>query len=162
MFKVKFEFKELDNFSKRLKESDELRKHFKTITREVASVLKEFMKSNTPVKTGTLRAGWDTQGGKMSYTVRATKDGYSVTLYNRVPYAGAVNYGHYSYNQFGGPYEVKNRTVPYYDGNSDDTFVYGHFFVEKGMLQLENNPSIIDDIIEDELGKWWGWCVSGK
>lgn len=161
---VKFDFSELEQFGKNLKNQREVSKHFKAATRELTDALKTAIKANTPVKTGTLKAGWDTNGGRASYTVRRNKNGYSVTLYNRVPYAYYVNYGHYSYNQFnvgGAPYTVKNRTVPYYDGCSDDTFVFGHFFIEKAILQMENSSEIMETIISNNLEKWWGWCVNG-
>jgi hypothetical protein len=160
--KVKFDFKELERFNDKLQDKAELHKHYRVICKELADELKKVVKSKTPVKTGNLKSGWD---GQKSYLIRKNKNGYSITLYNRVPYADAVNYGHYSYNQFnvgGEPYVVRNRHVPYYDGNSDDTFVFGHFFVEKSVLELENNPAVLEQIMEKELLKWWRWCVNGK
>lgn len=162
--KVKFDFRELDDFRKRLSSNKKLSSHWKEATRELADVLKEMIKNNTPVKTGKLKRGWDAQGGKASYTIRVSKNGYSISLYNRVEYAEAVNYGHHSYNQFGGPWIVndENRTVEYTRGESGATFVYGHFFIERSIEELQRNPDLVYKIIGDELGKWWGWCVNGK
>lgn len=162
--KVKFDFRELEDFRKRISSNKKLNEHWKEMARELADVLREMIKNKTPIKTGKLRSGWDSQGGKVSYTIRTSKNGYSISLYNNVEYANAVNYGHHSYNQYGGPWIVDDnkRTVHYTRGESGATFVYGHFFVEKGIEELESNPSLIYDIIGNELGKWWGWCVNGK
>ena len=169
--KVKFDFKQLEQFNDRLQDSAELHKHYKMICRELADELKKVIKANTPYKDGELQTGWDTQNHKASYTVRKNKNGYSVTLYNNVPYANAVNYGHYSHNQFNKgqePYIVYNRVKVPTRSELDtqninpDRFVFGHFFVEKSILQLENYPTVLEKIAEKELLKWWRWCVNGK
>ena len=169
--KVKFDFKQLEEFNDRLQDSAELHKHYKMICRELADVLKETIKNNTPVKTGKLKAGWDNQNHKASYTVRKNKNGYSVTLYNNVPYADYVNYGHYSYNQYnkgGEPYVVYNRVKVLFRSDYDDLdidenrYVFGHFFVEQSIVELESFPAVLEKIAEKELLKWWRWCVNGK
>lgn len=160
--KLKFNFGEIKGFTNRLGDSNKLSRHFKAMVREMAKVMREMLKMNTPVKTGRLRSGWD---AGQRYTVRQNKQGFSVTLYNRVPYARYVNDGHYSYNQYnvgGDPYTVKHRTVKYTRGNSSATFVYGHFFIEKAVVEMENNFDILSNIFGDELEKWFAWSLNGK
>ena len=86
--------------------------------------------------------------------------GYQVELINQVEYATYVNDGHYSYNQFnkgGQPYVVKNRTVRYYQGNRDKTFVFGVFFVEKSVVEVGN--SRIEQYVFPHIEKWFRWCL---
>ena len=158
--KLKWDFKEWYDFADRLSNTEKFQEMCRKFVDELAKELREMLFNNTPVKTGQLAAGW---GGteNYSYEIKKLKTGYKVTLYNRVPYAKAVNDGHYSYNQFGGPYVVKNRTVPYTQGNNGDTFVFGHFFVEKSILLMENDNEI-NALLEKEFERWFGWCVNGK
>ena len=158
--KLKWDFKEWYDFADRLNNTEKFQEMCKKFVDELAKELREMLFNNTPVKTGQLAAGW---GGSenYSYEIKKFKTGYKVTLYNRVPYAKAVNDGHYSYNQFGGPYVVKNRTVPYTQGKNEDTFVFGHFFVEKSILLMENDNAI-NTLLEKEFERWFRWCVNGK
>ena len=158
--KLKWDFSELEDFAERLSDTPKFQQACKELTKKLAKELQEMLFNKTPVKTGQLAAGW---GGSENYAykIQELKNCYQVTLYNRVPYASSVNDGHYSYNQYGGPYEVKHRTVPYTQGKSDATFVFGHFFVEKSILLLENS-SELDKILNKELEKWFAWCVNGK
>lgn len=157
--KLKFDTRELVDFSKRLKNFSEFERACKEIAQEITKVLHKMLITNTPVVTGELRLGWS-GGTNCSYIVKKVWGGYRVELINDVPYALSVNDGHYSYNQYGGPYEVKNRTVPYTQGNNAPTFVFGHFFVEKSILTLENSKKL-EKIVYKELEKWFGWCVNG-
>lgn len=168
--KVKFNFEQVNDFAERVGNEAAQRKHYTRICKELMDELRQMIIDETPVRMGelggTLREGWKTKNGKASYLIRKNSKGYSVTIYNRVPYAYYVNYGHYSYNQVnvgsGNPYVVKNRTVLYYDGNEDATFVYGHFFVEKAVLEMENNDAVMQKILDNGLKQWWDWCVHGK
>lgn len=162
-----FDFSELETFS------DELQFRLKRAEREIlyklATELYVLLKQFTPVKTGELRSGWKSG----NFQVQAEKDGYFVELINDVKYASDVNYGHYSRNQFGGPYLVKNRAEGYesdqpslykkyesgYSSPSDpDKFVFGRFFVEKSIMSLERNKAI-DRIVMDCLEDWWEDCI---
>ena len=158
--KLKWDFSELEDFAERLDETAKFEQACKEVVKKLAKELQEMLFNQTPVKTGQLATGW---GGAENYAYKIVelKTSYKVTLINRVPYAKAVNDGHYSYNQYGGPYEVKRRTVPYTQGNGDPTFVFGHFFVEKSILMLENS-SELEKILYKELEKWFAWCINGK
>ena len=158
--KLEWDFKEWYDFADRLNNTEKFQEMCKAFVDELAKALREMLFNNTPVKTGQLAAGW---GGSenYSYEIKRLVSGYKVTLYNRVPYAKAVNDGHYSYNQFGGPYVVNHRTVPYTQGNKDATFVFGHFFVEKSILLMENDNEI-NKLLEKEFERWFRWCVNGK
>ena len=163
--KIKFDTRELDQFSKKLRKQALFNKHMKHLTQEIAKVLHQMIKDKTPVKTGKLKTAWDSKKN-LSYKVKKVAGGYQVTLTNDsttklgFPYALSVNDGHYSYNQFGGAYEVRNRHVPYWDGKADSTFVYGHFFVDKSVLILENGKRL-NMLIEKELEKWFTEVVGG-
>ena len=158
--KLKWDLHELTDFADRLHDLSKFQEVCKRLVKQLARELQEMLFAQTPVKTGQLATGW---GGSENYAykIEALRNSYKVTLYNRVPYAKFVNDGHYSYNQYGGPYEVKRRTVPYTQGNGDSTFVYGHFFVEKSILLLENSDKL-DKLLEKELEGWFRWCVNGK
>lgn len=160
--KLRWDFHELYDFGDRITDIDKFEDVCKTVTIQLTKELQEMLFNKTPVKTGQLAAGW---GGSenYSYKIKERKNGYEVELINRVPYALYVNDGHYSHNQFnkgGDPYVVKHRTVPYYQGNSEATFVFGRFFVEKSILELENNYKL-NAILFKELEKWFRWCVNG-
>lgn len=158
--KLKWDFQSLFDFGDRVSETAKFKEACKKVTKQLAKELHEMLFEQTPVKTGQLCAGW---GGaeNYAYKIEELKTSYKVTLTNRVPYALAVNDGHYSHNQYGGPYVVKHRTVQYTQGNKASTFVYGHFFVEKSILLLENSTEL-DTLLENGLADWFRWCVNGK
>lgn len=158
--KLKWDLDELFDFGDRISNVAKFEEVCKKATKQLARELQEMLFNETPVKTGQLAAGW---GGSenYAYTIKELNNAYEVELVNRVPYASYVNDGHYSYNQYGGAYVVKHRTVPYTQGKSDSTFVFGHFFVEKSILKLENS-TILDKLLEKELERWFRWCLNGK
>lgn len=162
--KLKWNFRELYEFGERISDYSKLEPYLIEATREIAKAFHDMLIYKTPVKTGKLIAGWST-GENLAYRVKTVKDGYEVEFSNDVEYAHWVNYGHRVKNgregDFGGYYKVKRRTVPYYDGNNSEYFVYGHFFVEKSVAQMTNGSHQIDDIIYKELEKWFRWCVNG-
>lgn len=154
--KVKFDFDELYEFWEELHDSKNFDKYAKLIIREVAKDVIDVIKDFTPIgDTGVLVAGWD----KRKIRVIKKGNGYEVQLVNDVPYATPVNDGHMAYNQYGGPYPIKqeNRKLqtpyaPYQEPS--EWFVYGHFFVERGLLHYENYGDVEDTVIR-ELEKWW-------
>ena len=153
--KLEWDFSEWVEFADRLNNIEKFESYLIDASKELAEVLRKMLITNTPVKTGKLVSGW-----KSNYTVKKVAEGYEITLQNKTPYAYYVNYGHYSYNQYGGAYVVKNRTVPYTQGNNDDTFVFGRFFVEESVLLLENSTKV-DEVILDALKNWFVWCLNG-
>lgn len=159
--KIKWDFDNLFEFGNRLSNYENYENTLKSATQEIAKALHKALLTHTPVVTEELKKGWNTTEN-LSFTVRKVKRGYMVELTNNVEYARSVNYGHYSYNQFnkgGTPYVVNNRTVPYYAGNKDKTFVFGRFFVEKSIVAVE---PLVKQIVQRELQKWLEWCVNGK
>ena len=161
--KLEVDVSEITNFFQNLGDEALFDEAMQSAVRKIGKEMKKMLIDNTPYKTGKLQKGW-----KYShYIIKDEGDGYSVTLTNKVDYARAVNYGHYSRNQFNPtssgkpPYVVKNRTVPYTQGNNADTFVFGHFFVEKSMLQLRDSK-VIERILRKELVKWFKRCANGK
>lgn len=153
--KLDFDFSELVAFGDNLVTTyDDVAEE---ITRKVARALYDRLKIRTPKKTGELRSGWD-KSGNLAFRVQRDADGFFVELRNETEYANWVNYGHHSYNQFGGPYVVKNRTVKYYQGNGAVTFVYGVFFVEKSILELEESKAV-KKLAERCLETWFEGCT---
>ena len=160
--KLNWDIHELIEFGERIVDVDKFNDFMEDATKEIAKILHKMLITNTPVKTGTLKAFWQTEEN-YSYTVKKVDNGFEVELVNRAVYASSVNDGHYSHNQFnkgGQPYEVKHRTVPYTQGNSASTFVFGHFFVESTILQLENGRQL-ESLIRKQLKRWFRWCVNG-
>lgn len=160
--RLKWDFHELYDFGERITNA----KHFEDacvrLTKEISKAYHKMLINNTPVETGVLRSAWN-KGDNLAYRVTKVKDGYEVEFSNDTEYAHWVNYGHRVKNRKDSPYyKVKRRTVPYYDGNSSDYFVYGHFFVEKTVEKMTNGSHLLDDICYRELEKWFGWCVNGK
>lgn len=152
---LEFDFSELVNFGNNLVNTyDEVAKE---ITQKVAKALHARLKEQTPKRTGELRSGWD-KSGNLAFRVQSESNGFFVELRNETKYADWVNYGHHSYNQFGGPYIVKNRTVQYYDGKNEATFVYGVFFVEKSILELEESKAV-KKLAERCLDTWFKGCI---
>ncbi len=154
--RLNWDIHEWEDFAKRIGNTARFNIACKKATKEIAKALQEMLFDQTPVKTGQLAAGW----GNNHFTIISLQNKYEITLTNDVAYATAVNDGHKSYNQYGGPYEVKHRTVPYTQGNSGKTFVFGHFFVEKSILLLQNSNEL-ENILYKELEKWFAWCING-
>jgi hypothetical protein len=156
--KLTWDLDQLVDFGNRIGNTETFETYLMTATQEIAKALHKALLTRTPVVTGNLRSGWS-RGDNLAFRVQQVRNGYMVELSNDIEYARWVNYGHHSYNQFGGPYEVKNRTVKYYQGGNGKTFVYGHFFVEKSILDTEPK---VEKIIRQELKDWLRWCVNGK
>jgi hypothetical protein len=141
--KFEWDFSEFNVFAERLMDLSKFDLFAQQATREIANALREALFRNTPVLTGNLSASW---GGEENYnfTLKKLSTGYSVTLYNRAAnkdnfkYGLAVNDGHYSKNQYGGPYK----------------WVVGRFFVEKSIIQTAESTQL-ESIIMRELEKWW-------
>ena len=154
--KFEWDFSELTKFASNLRNHN-LDNTFERITRDISKALLKRIKSLTPVNEYDLINGWN--GNK--FLVTETKDGYEVLLVNTTPYALYVNDGHRAYNQHGGPYPIKKRTKvrsPYKWQKGDATYyVFGHFFVERGILTLTGTKEI-EGIIMRELNKWWEGC----
>ena len=152
--KFEWDLSEWVEFANRL-EGVDVENMFKRITKEISKALLKRMKSLTPVgKTYELINGWNGN----HFVVTEKKGGYEVLIVNKDPKALWVNDGHQAYNQYGGPYQIKKRIQvrsPHTWQQGDATYyVFGHFFVERGILQL-TNTSEIESIIMQELQKWW-------
>ena len=159
--RVHYDMSELEKVVKNLSNSRLIKRHINQMAREIAHFCRDELYKRTPKKTGDLARGWYYSGG---IRIIPKGTGCTIELANMVEYANAVNYGHWSYNQFnvpeGPPYLVKNRTVPYYSGNNADRFVFGRFFVEKTAVALEGNERIIETIAVN-LQEWFRECING-
>ena len=152
--KLEWDFSELLKFADNLQSAD-LENTFKRITKDISKALLKRMKALTPIgDTYELINGWNGN----HFAVKEVADGYEVLIVNNDPKALWVNDGHKAYNQYGGPYPIKRRIQvrsPHQWQKGDATYyVFGHFFVERGILQLKATDEI-EQIIMRELQKWW-------
>ena len=154
--KISWDLSELTNFGDNLKSlGSAFDTHLQTATKEIAKVLLRYMQGLTPTdKTRQLVNGWNGN----AFVVKPLPEGYMVEIVNKAEYAAWVNDGHKAYNQFGGPYQIRKRvkvTSPHQWQKGNATYyVYGHFFVERGILQLLNTNEI-EKLVMKELKKWW-------
>ena len=153
--KVEWDLTELFDFGNHLRNFGKLEATFERIAKEIAEVLLQYIKGLTPKdETGKLIDGWNGN----AFVVNPVAGGYEVEIVNKAEYATHVNDGHKSYNQYGGPYKIHNRikvVSPYqWQKGSPTYYVFGHFFVERGIEQLTNTKEI-EQIIMKELQKWW-------
>lgn len=152
--KIKWDFKEFTDFAENLQNITQLDNTLKKATKDIAKALLSRIKGLTPVDSYELINGWN--GNK--FLVQEVANGYEVLLVNTTEYASAVNDGHKAYNQYGGPYPIKHRVQvrnPHRWQKGDATYyVFGHFFVERGIVQI-NATTEIEQLIMRELQKWW-------
>lgn len=153
--KLEWDFGELIEFVNNLNNTDKFERQMKFAAKELASELLKMIKSFTPTgDTYQLIAGWNGN----DFAVKKVSNGFEVLLVNTDEKAGWVNDGHKAYNQYGGPYKIHTRVKvksPYqWQKGSQNMFVFGHFFVERGILQFTNTQQI-EQIIMQKLQKWW-------
>ena len=153
--KLEWDFSELTMFANNLTQMSKFEREMKFATKELASALLKRIKALTPIgDTYQLVNGWNGN----NFAVKQVNDGFEVLLVNKDEKALWVNDGHKAYNQYGGPYPIKRRikvTSPHqWQKGSPTYYVFGHFFVERGILQLENT-SEVEQIIMKKLQKWW-------
>lgn len=153
-----WDFSELYQFADKLGEVGRLETALKRATKDIAKALLKRMKSLTPVDEYDLISGWEGN----HFLVKEVDGGFEVLIVNRDEKATWVNDGHRVRNRKDGPfYKVKRRIQvrkPHqWQKPVNDWYVFGHFFVERGILQL-NNTVEIEEIIMRELEKWWEGC----
>jgi hypothetical protein len=155
--RVTWDFSELHEFVNDLSDPSVIDTYLKKATKDIARAALKHIKSLTPVDTYELINAWN----KNKLAVVKKEDGFEVLLVNDTEYASAVNDGHKSYNQYGGPYPIKNRVqvrTPHRWQKGDPTYyVFGHFFVERGLIQTKNTKEI-ESIILRELNNLWRNC----
>lgn len=153
--KVEWDFSELIDFTNNLGDFSKLEKAMQNAAKRLSEELLRRMKELTPIEEGTLINGWNGN----DFAVTKKDGGFEVLIVNKTPYALAVNDGHRVRNRKDGEYyQVKRRVkVPSpheWQDPADDWYVFGHFFVERGILKL-TETSKIEQIIMNELKKWW-------
>lgn len=155
--KLEWDFSELYKFADNLNDMSDFDAVAKRIAKDISKALLKRIKGFTPVDEYDLINGWD----KVKFIVTENNGGYEVLMVNPVEYALYVNDGHRSFNQYnvgGSPYEVHNRIQvrqPHQWQLGDGThWVFGHFFVERGIVQLKSTAEI-ESIIMREIEKWW-------
>ena len=159
--KVDWNFDEFYYFTEQLKNMSRFEREMGYAAKEIASALLRSIKSLTPIgDTWQLINGWN--GNNLA--VRRVGEELEVLLVNTDEKAVWVNDGHRAYNQFGGPYKIHTRvkvTSPHrWQKGNPDLYVFGHFFVERGILQV-SNTKVVEQIILKKLHKWWEGCFYG-
>lgn len=154
--KIEWDFSELYDFADKLADN-RIDETFKRITKDISKALLKRIRGLTPVDEYELIRGWDNN----KFIVREVENGYEVLLVNTVDYALSVNDGHRAFNQHGGPHPIKRRvqvrSAHQWQQGDATYYVFGHFFVERGILQL-NSTKEIESIIMRELQRWWEGC----
>ena len=132
-----------DKFQKLVDNDAEIKNAIAAIGEQI---LRELI-HETPVDTGRLKAQWRKDNSNIALQVHDTGYGWELTLVNTTEYASWVEKGHYAYNQYGGPWPVKNAKVPDSSG-----WVYGRFFVRK----TENvwNNGKLDRSLTIRINNW--------
>ena len=138
---------------------------FVDLLADIANRILTDLKARTPVKTGKLKKQWDKDNPRGQLKARVTRkgDGYEITLVNTTEYADWVEKGHRSYNQFGGPYIVRNsrihpQGVP--EGHGGGDWVYGRFYVRNTENLWANGK--LDPLVEREVTRWINRIYEGK
>lgn len=154
--KIQWDLREFEQFVNGLSNTTHLLNTFKRITKEIARELLRRIKLFTPVDDGTLISGWD---GNALVVNTLPNGNFEVKIVNKVEYARWVNDGHRVRNRPDGEFlKVKNRVkvqTPYeWQDDTSEWYVYGHFFVERGIVELKDTQ-VIEQLIMRELQKWW-------
>lgn len=157
---IEWDMKEFSEFATRLESLTTFNKEMEKAAKRLAKELLKWMKAYTPVEEYELVNGWNGN----QFAVTKTDKGFEVLIVNKTPYATAVNDGHMAHNQYGGPYPIKRRIQvrsPHQWQKGDPTwYVFGHFFVERGILRL-TETKLVEQIILEQLQKWWEECLNG-
>lgn len=155
---LEWDFKELHDFADKLNDLAQFEEAAKRITKDISKALLNRMKGLTPVDEYDLINGWN--GNR--FIVKEVEDGFEVEIVNTTPYALYVNDGHRVRNRKDGEYykvkrRVQVRSPHKWQSPANNWYVFGHFFVERGILQLTATKEI-EGIIMRELRKWWEGC----
>ena len=153
--KIEWDFSELTRFANNLSNGSKFEREMQFAAKELASVLLKRIKALTPVgDTYQLVNGWNGN----DFAVRKANNGFEVLIVNKDAKALWVNDGHKAYNQYGGPYPIKRRikvkSAHQWQKGDSTYYVFGHFFVERGILQLTNTQQV-EQIIMKKLQNWW-------
>lgn len=150
---VKWEFDDFKDFAEFLKD-ETFGQSMKKATEDITETALSSIKRYTPKDTGELALGWE--GNKIE--AKQTSEGYESEVVNAVPYATYVNDGHRSFNKFGGPYKIKAERrikvkTPYeWQDPANEYYVFGHFFVERGLKSTKEKSK---HLVNKRLDEWW-------
>ena len=138
--RVQWDFQELINFGNNLKQSYGIDTALMTATQKIARVLHQYLLNNTPVDTGNLRKMWSA-GDNLAFTVEQVNNGFKVTFINLAQNPKGEQYGRWVNDGHKTP--------------SGNGWVMGRFFVEKSIINT-GETGRIEQIVMEELQKWWG------
>lgn len=139
---INIDFTELEEYVDKFQEVVE--NHDAQIKRILEKIAKEYLvdlAERTPVDTGQLQNQWILDN--MNINVVDRGDLYEVELINTTNYASWVEQGHWSYNQFGGPYG----------------WVMGRFYVRKTENLWKHGR--LDERIQQEYETWLKKMLEG-
>ena len=139
---INIDFTELEEYVDKFHEVVE--NHDAQVKRILEKIAKEYLvdlAERTPVDTGRLQNQWILDN--MNINVVDRGDLYEVELINTTKYASWVEKGHWSYNQFGGPYG----------------WVIGRFYVRKTENLWKHGR--LDERIQQEYETWLKKMLEG-
>ena len=139
---INIDFTELEEYVDKFQEVVE--NHDAQVKRILEKIAKEYLvdlAERTPVDTGRLQNQWILDN--MNINVVDRGDLYEVELINTTEYASWVEKGHWSYNQFGGPYG----------------WVIGRFYVRKTENLWKHGR--LDERIQQEYETWLKKMLEG-
>ena len=139
---INIDFTELEEYVDKFQEVVE--NHEAQVKRILEKIAKEYLvdlAERTPVDTGRLQNQWILDN--MNINVIDRGDLYEVELINTTNYASWVEQGHWSYNQFGGPYG----------------WVMGRFYVRKTENLWKHGR--LDERIQQEYETWLKKVLEG-
>ena len=153
--KVDWDIHELTEFSDKLIRMSVFDDAMEKAIKRLAKALLKWMKLYTPTDSYELINGWNGN----HFAVTRQENGFEVLIVNKDEKAQWVNDGHRVRNRKGGDYlkvkrRIQVRSPHQWQKPANDWYVFGHFFVERGILRL-SETSEIEEIIFNELQKWW-------
>lgn len=154
--KFEWDLTELVEFANNLENVSRFEREMQFAAKELAAALLKQIKNLTPIgDTYQLVNGWNGN----NFAVKKVNGGFEVLLVNKDEKALWVNDGHRVKNRKNGDYLTVHKRIkvpkPYkWQNPVSDLYVFGHFFVERGILQL-NNSQQVEQIIMKKLQKWW-------
>lgn len=153
--KLEWDLSELYEFADNLNDFSKFEKSMQNAAKRLSKALLRWVKEFTPVDEYTLINGWNGN----NFVVTEKDNGFEVLIVNKTPYALAVNDGHRVRNRKDGEYyrvkrRIQVRSAHQWQSPANDWYVFGHFFVERGILRLTETTEI-EQILMQELKKWW-------
>lgn len=141
---IEIDTRELEAFTERFEEAENKLQDgiVDTLVYAAERYLRDLI-TNTPVDTGYLKQQWRKDNPNLDLRVKEVADGYQIELVNYTEYASWVEQGHWSYNQFGGPYG----------------WVMGRFYVKNTEVDWDSGK--LQNVVTRRINKWFRDMLGG-